>query len=135
MSTYVGKMKNVLVAFNDAALGIRQKVQHANEQFKTDVAAEEVNKLRAQLAQAAEEVRDQISAILRQAVTAAKAWAAPDGTKIDAADLELLRGDFNLSAEDIHGLLVKHQGNGVQLHGLYLPGSSVRGIFQARVLE
>lgn len=118
MSTYVGKMKNVLVAFNNAALDIRQKVQHANEQFKTDVAAEEVNKLRAQLAQAAEEARDQISAILRQAIATAKEWAAPDGTKIDAADLELLRGDFNLSAEDIHGLLVKHQGNGVMVNAI-----------------
>lgn len=118
MSKYVGKMKDVLVSFNSTALEIRQKMQYAQEQFKTDIAAEEVDKLRGQLNQAAEAARDQIAAILRQAIAAAKEWAAPDGTKIDTADLELLRGDFNLSADDLHGLLVKHQSNGVMVNAI-----------------
>lgn len=118
MSKYVEKMKDVLVSFNNTALDIRKKVQYAHAQYKADIAATEENKLRGQLKQAAEGARDQIADILRQAAASAKAWAAPDGTKIDAADLELLRGDFNLSAENLHGLLVKHQGNGVMINAI-----------------
>lgn len=118
MSKYVGKMKDVLVSFNNTALNIRKKMQYAHNQYKTDIAATEENKLREQLNQAAEGARDQITDILRQAVASAKAWAAPDGTKIDTADLELLRGDFNLSTEDIHGLLMKHQDNGVMVNAI-----------------
>lgn len=104
MSTYVGKMKDVLVSFNNTALDIRKKMQNAQAQYKADIAAAEENKLREQLKQAAESARNQIAAILQQAITVAKKWSAPDGAKIDAADLELLRGDFNISAEDLHGL-------------------------------
>lgn len=118
MSTYVGKMKDVLVSFNNTALDIRKKMQNAQAQYKADIAAAEENKLREQLKQAAESARNQIAAILQQAITVAKKWSAPDGAKIDAADLELLRGDFNISAEDIHGLLVKHQGNGVMVNAI-----------------
>lgn len=118
MSTYVGKMKDVLVSFNNTVLDIRAKMQYAQDQYKADVAAAEENKLRTQLKQAEEGARNQISVILQQAVVAAKAWATPDGTKIDTADLELLRGDFNLSAENLDTLLVKHQGNGVMVNAI-----------------
>lgn len=118
MSKHVGKMKDVLVSFNNTAMDIRKKMQNAQAQYKADIAAAEENKLREQLKQAAESARNQIAAILQQAITAAKKWAAPDGAKIDAADLELLRGDFNLSAEDLHSLLVKHQGNGVMVNAI-----------------
>ncbi|MBQ3542151.1 MAG: hypothetical protein IJA45_03390 [Oscillospiraceae bacterium] len=118
MSTHVGKMKDVLVSFNTTALDIRKKMQNAHAQYKEDIAAAEENKLREQLKQAEATAREQIAGILQEAVAAAKQWAAPDGAKIDAADLELLRGDFNLSTEDIHGLLVKHQGNGVMVNAI-----------------
>lgn len=118
MSTYVGKMKDVLVSLNNTALDIHKKMQNVHAQYKEDIAAAEEKKLREQLKQAAEGAKDQIAVILQQAITAAKKWAAPDGAKIDAADLELMRGDFNLSAEDLHGLLVKHQGNGVMVNAI-----------------
>ena len=118
MNTYVGKMKDVLVSFNNTALEIRKKMQYAKDQYREDLVAAEENNLRTQLVQAAEGARDQIAAILQQAIAAAKEWAAPDGTKIDAADLELLRGDFNLSAEDLYVLLVKHQDNGVMVNAV-----------------
>lgn len=118
MSKYVGKMKDVLVSFNTTALDIRKKQQAAQEQYKDDIAASEIAKLQGQLKQAEATAREQIAGILQQAVAAAKQWAMPDGTKIDTADLELLRGDFNLSVEDLNALLVKHQGNGVMVNAI-----------------
>ncbi len=118
MSKYVGKMKDVLVAFNNTALDIRKKKQAAQEQYKDDIAASEIAKLQDQLKQEEATAREQIASILQQAVSAAKQWAMPDGTKIDAADLELLRGDFNLSVEDLNALLVKHQQNGVMVNAI-----------------
>lgn len=117
MSTYVGKMKDVLVSFNNMALDIRKKMQHV-QTFEPDIATAVENKLRTQLNQAAEGARDQIAAILQQAITAAKMWAVPDGAKIDTADMELLRGGLNLSAKDIYSLLVKHQGNGLMVNAI-----------------
>lgn len=118
MSKYVGKMKDVLVSFNTTALDIRKKKQTAQEQYKDDIAASEIAKLQGQLKQAESAAREQIADILQQAVATAKQWAMPDGTKIDTADLELLRGDFNLSVEDLDALLVKHQGNGVMVNAI-----------------
>ena len=118
MSTYVGKMKDVLVAFNNTALDIRKKKQAVQEQYKDDIAASEIAKLQNQLKQAEATAREQIADIQQQAVAAAKQWAMPDGTKIDTADLELLRGDFNLSVEDLNSLLIKHQGNGVMVNAI-----------------
>lgn len=118
MSIYVDKMKDVLVSFNNTALEIRKKMQYAHEVYAGETAATEENRLRVQHNQAAEAARDQIAAILQQAITAAKQWASPDGAKIDTADLELLRGGFNLNNKDIHGLLVKHQGNGVMVNAI-----------------
>lgn len=118
MSTYVGKMKDVLVSFNNTALDIRKKMQNAHAQYKADIAAAEENKLRGQLKQAAEGARDQIAVILQQAVTAAKKWATLDSAEIDVADLSLLRGGFRITTEDIHRLLVKHQNNGTMVNAI-----------------
>ncbi len=41
MSKYVGKMKDVLVSFNNTALDIRKKMQNAQAQYKADIAAAE----------------------------------------------------------------------------------------------
>ena len=118
MSQYVSKMKDALVSFNNTALDIQKKMQYAHDRYNADVASTEVNSLRIQLQAAERDARNQVAAILQQAIAAAKAWAAPDGARIDAADLELLRGDFCLSTEDIHSMLVKHQSNGVMVNAI-----------------
>ena len=118
MSKYVDQMRDVLVAFNNTALDIQKKQRVAQEQYKDDIAASETAKLQDQLKQAEATAQEQIASILQQAVSAAKQWAMPDGTKIDTADLELLRGGFNLSVEDLNALLIKHQHNGVMVNAI-----------------
>lgn len=118
MSTYVGKMKDVLVSFNNTALDIRKKMQNVHAQYKADIAVSEENKLRGQLKQAAEGARDQIAAILQLAIAAAEKWATLDSAEIDAADLSLLRGGFRITSKDLHRLLVKHQNNGTMINAI-----------------
>ena len=103
MSTYVGKMRDVLVSFNNTALELRNG------------GGED---LRAQLDQAAVGAKEQISAILQDAVTAAKAWAKLNPAEIDKDDLFLLRGSFNPAASDLRDLLVKYQNNGTMVNAL-----------------
>ena len=118
MSMYVEKMKDVLVAFNNTAQDLHKRIQYAYGIYSPDEAKKEANKLQKQLLREAETARDRIEAILQQAITAAKQWANPDGAKIDTADMELLRGDFSISSENIHSLLVKHQSNGVMVNAI-----------------
>lgn len=118
MSKYANKMKDVLTSFSAAAVEIRAKVDFAEQNYTADYAAEERNKLQAQLNQAAEAARAQIDAINAEAVEAARKWAALDGENVDHADLDLLKGGFDLTGDDIHELLVKHQDNGTMVRAI-----------------
>lgn len=118
MSKYVNKMKDVLTSFQAAAAEIRAKVDFAEQNYNADYAAEERNKLQAQLNQAAESARAQIDAINAEAGEAARKWAALDGENVDHADLDLLKGGFDLTGDDVHELLVKHQGNGTMVRAI-----------------
>ena len=103
MSTYVGKMKNVLVSFNNTAMELRNSG---------------VEDLWFQLDQAATDAKEQIAAILEEAVTAAKTWAKLDPNEIDKEDLFLLQGDFSPAVSDVLDLMVKHQHNGTMVNAI-----------------
>lgn len=118
MSKYVNRMKDVIVSFNATAGEIRKKMDFCSENYNADYAAEERNKLQIQLKQAEENARNEIDAIRFEAGKAVRKWAFLDGEKIDAADIKLLDGSFNLSAENIHELLVKHQDSCVMVNAI-----------------
>lgn len=118
MSKYVNKMKDVLTSFQTTATEIRRQVDFAEQNYAADYAAEERNKLQAQLNQAAEKARAQIDAIHAEAGEAARKWASLDGENVDHADLDLLKGGFDLTGDDVHELLVKHQGNGTMVRAI-----------------
>lgn len=118
MSYYVNRMKDVLVSFNRTALEIHRKMDYNNQHFNADYAGEENTRLQSEANRAADHARGQIDSIHNEAAAAARKWAEPNGENIDAADLNLLKGDFNLSAEDLHTLLVKHQRNSVMVNAI-----------------
>lgn len=118
MSKYVDKMRAVLAALNTKAMATGNAIEAAHNQFSVANANEKVWALHEQLQQAATSARDQIAVILQEATDAAKKWAELDGRKVDTADLELLRGDFNLDDEALYRLLVKHQANGVMVNAI-----------------
>lgn len=118
MSKYVDKMRAVLASLNTKAMTTGNAIEAAHNQLSVANANEKVWDLREQLQQAATSARNQIAVILDEATTAAKKWAELDGRKVDTADLELLRGDFNLDDEALHRLLVKHQTNGVMVNAI-----------------
>lgn len=118
MSNYVSRMKDVTVSFNRTALEIRNKMDYNNQHFNADYAGEENARLQAEMNRAADQARGQIDSIHNEAAAAARKWAEPSGENIDTADLNLLKGDFDLSAEDLHMLLVKHQWNSVMVNAI-----------------
>lgn len=118
MSKHVDKMRAVLASLNTKAMTTGNAIESAHNQLSVANANEKVWDLREQLQQAATSARNQIAVILDEATTAAKKWAELDGRKVDTADLELLRGDFNLEDEALHRLLVKHQANGVMVNAI-----------------
>ena len=64
MSMYVGRMKDILVSFNNTALELRNGG---------------VEDLRSQLDQAATGAKEQILTILQEALAAVNTWAKPTG--------------------------------------------------------
>lgn len=118
MSKYVSRMGSVLVSLNTAALKIHQDMDRNNANYKPDVAADANARLQAELNKAADEARTQIDAIHDDAVAAARKWGEPAGAEIDAEDLGLLKGDFQLSREALWNLLVKHQDNGTMVNAI-----------------
>ena len=111
MSKYVMKMKDVLKSFNSEALRIREKMSGY-------LPEKELAKLQQDLNRAAESARSQIDAIHNEAGSAARKWATADGRSIDEADLNLLKGDFELSSEDLQDLMIKHQGSYVMVSAI-----------------
>lgn len=118
MSKYVDQMRAVLAELNTKALTTGTAIAEAHDQLSVANASEKDWELRETLRQAAAAANDQIAAILGEAIAAANKWAELDGAKIDEADLALLRGDFDLSHDDVQRLVVKHQDNAVMLNAI-----------------
>lgn len=118
MSQYVNRMGSVLVSLNTAAQKIHADMDRNTANLKPDVAADENARLQAELNKAASEARTQIDAIREDAAAAARKWGEPAGAEIDAGDLALLKGDFQLSQETLWNLLVKHQNNGTMVNAI-----------------
>lgn len=106
------------MSLNEKVLEIRGGMADSRERFSEDYAAEEIDKLHGQLNQAALAAKDQIDSIHQEAQAAAKKWAALDGSEIGAADLSLLKGDFELSVEDLTALVVKYWDNGTMINAI-----------------
>lgn len=131
MSKYANKMRDVIVSFNRKALGIGGEMADSQERFSEDYAFAEINELRSQLNQTAENAREQIDNIHEEAQAAARKWAALDGKEVNAEDLRLLKGDFALTARDINALVIKHWGNGTMINAIekYVKQHHIRAVY------
>lgn len=118
MSKYVSQMKCVLDSFAIKAQKVHADMERNTATYQPSNAADANARLQAELNQAAEEARNKIDAIRDEAAAAAKKWGELSGADIDAADLDLLKGDFQLSGEAVWKLLVKHQHNGTMVNAI-----------------
>lgn len=118
MSKYVNRMKDTLVALSSTARRIHGEIEHNNATYQPSAAADANARLQAELNAAVEETRAKIDAIHDEAVAAARKWGELSGVDIDADDLGLLEGDFELSQQAVWHLLVKHQGNGTMVNAI-----------------
>lgn len=110
MNTYIQSMKNVLNNFYNVAKTYNDKVAQAGERYKPDVAAEEVEKLDAQLEA---DKRAAIAAITEakdKGIEAARRWGVLDGDKINDGDMKLLKLD--LSPEQFEAIVDRNRSNG-----------------------
>lgn len=118
MSKYVNRMREVLTTFNRKAIGISGDMTDSRERYSQEYAFAEMDKLRSQLNEAAVNARSQIDTIHKEAQTAARKWAALDGKEVNAADLSLLKGDFELSGADLTDMVVKYWDNGTMINAI-----------------
>jgi len=118
MSYYVTRMKAVLTTFNATANQIHKKIDRNNQDFLPDVAADANAQFQENLNNSAAEARKQIDSIHNEARTAVQKWAELDGVRINDSDMKLLGGSFQLTADDLGGLLVKHQNNGTMVNAI-----------------
>lgn len=118
MSKYITRMKDTLLSLNATAQKIHADMDQNNRSYLPEAAAKENTRLQAELNQAVESARERIDSIHADAAAAARAWGKLDGTKIDAADIELLKGDFQFTKAKLEDLLFKHQGNATMVNAI-----------------
>ena len=118
MSKYITRMKDTLLSLNATAQRIHADMDHANRTYLPEEASKENVRLQTELNQAVESAREQIDSIHAEATAAARKWGELAGSKIDAADIELLKGDFQFSKEKLEDLLYKHQDNATMVNAI-----------------
>lgn len=118
MNEYVNRMKAALVSLNTTVQDIHAKIDRNRRTYAEPVAASENAKLETELNQAAENTRAKIDSIHAEAVAAARKWGELKGSDIDATDLRLLEGSFQLSKSHLEDLLFKHQDNSTMLNAI-----------------
>ena len=118
MSKYITRMKDTLLSLNDTAQRIHADMDHANRTYLPEEASKENARLQAELNQAVESAREQIDSIHAEATAAARKRGELSGEKIDAADIELLKGDFQFTKARLEDLLFKHQDNATMVNAI-----------------
>lgn len=116
MSKYITRMKDTLLSLNATAQKIHADMDHANRTYLPAEAAKENVRLQTELNQAVESARAQIDSIHTEATAAARKWGELAGAKIDAADIKLLKGDFQFTKAKLEDLLFKHQDNATMVN-------------------
>ena len=118
MSTHIDRMKGTLLSLNATAQRTHAAMDQNNRTYLPEAAAKENVRLQTELNQAAESAREQIDSIHADAAAAARKWGELSGAKIDAADIELLKGDFQFTKAKLEDLLFKHQDNATMVNAI-----------------
>ena len=116
MNTHIDRMKDTLLSLNATAQKIHADMDHANRTYLPAEAAKENVRLQTELNRAVEGAREQIDSIHADAAAGARKWGELAGAKIDAADIELLKGDFQFTKAKLEDLLFKHQDNATMVN-------------------
>ena len=110
MNTYVKKMREELEAFYKKAVDHENNVNKANQRYKADVAAKEIQRLDEQLETEKRAAIDAITEAKDKGIEAAIRWGALDGDKINDGDMKLLK--FDLSPEQFESIVDRNKNNG-----------------------
>ena len=110
MNTYVKKMREALGAFYEKAVDHENNVNKANQRYKADVAAKEIQRLDEQLETEKRAAIDAITEAKDKGIESAKRWGVLDGDKINDGDMKLLK--FDLSPEQFESIVDRNKNNG-----------------------
>lgn len=110
MNTYVKKMREALGAFYEKAVDHENNVNKANQRYKADVAAKEIQRLDEQLETEKRAAIDAITEAKDKGIESAKRWGVLDGDKINDGDMKLLK--FDLSPEQFESIVNRNKSNG-----------------------
>lgn len=110
MNTYVKKMREALGAFYEKAVDHETNVNKANQRYKADVAAKEIQRLNDQLETEKRAAINAITEAKDKGIESAKRWGVLDGDKINDGDMKLLK--FDLSPEQFEAIVNRNKSNG-----------------------
>lgn len=117
-NTYITQMKGTITKFYNAMQEAKKKIDNNNSIYLPDIAAGENEKIKADLHTKERAAEAEINAIRDKAHEAVDRWKALSGKEIEDADLKLLSGAFNLTAEDLTDLIMKHKDNGTMIRAI-----------------
>ena len=131
MNKFITLMKNTVKGFYNDASEASSKKDKNNNTYLAGIAAEENAKLDSDIQNKYFKATNDINNILEAAKADSDKWSVLDGKKIDSADLELLRGGFNLGYKELSELVEKHSNNATMLNAIseYADKHNVSGLF------
>jgi cell division protein YceG involved in septum cleavage len=131
MNKFITSMKNTIKNYYKAATEAAEKKDKNNSTYLAGIAAEENAKLDSFIQSQYAKSINEIDGILEAAKADSEKWSVLDGKKIDSADLELLRGGFNLGYKELSELVEKHSNNATMLNAIseYASNHNVNGLF------
>lgn len=118
MNKFVSLMKKDIQDFYKAAFEANAEKEKNNSTYLSNIASEANAKLDSDIQNKYVKAIANLDIILNDAKADTEKWAVLDGKKIDTADLELLRGGFNLGYKELSELIDKHAGNATMLNAI-----------------
>lgn len=115
MDKHIAAMREALREYNAVAREVATRMEENNQRYQPDSASKENARLKAILAQMADNTRQKISSFHSEALAAVDAWGKPSGGNLDTDDMALLSGAVPLSSKDLRAMVMKHEGNRTML--------------------
>jgi hypothetical protein len=118
MNPYVASLKKALDDYAQSVTKENAWIKKALDIYQPEYAAKEVDASKANIRTATAKARQTVESIMQAELEKNSSWGTLKGENVDAGDLALLQGGFNLSGRDLDALVQKHRNNATMLNAI-----------------
>lgn len=118
MNPYIASLKKALDDYAQSVTEENARIKTARDTYRPEYAEKEVDASRANIHAATAKARQSVNSIMQAELEKNSSWGTLKGENVNAGDLALLQGGFNLSGRDLDALVQKHRNNATMLNAI-----------------